>query len=31
MKKIEKLKPDAIQWLNEIPLDKWTQAHDGGK
>ena len=31
MRIIEKLKPEAIEWLNDILLDKWTLAHDDGR
>jgi len=23
--------PQAVSWIDQIPLEKWTQAYDGGK
>ena len=31
MMKIEKVNSKAIQWLNEILVEKWSRAHDGGR
>ncbi|KAI3523117.1 hypothetical protein L1887_01174 [Cichorium endivia] len=31
MEEIGKLNPQARQWLESHPLDRWTLAHDGGK
>ena len=31
MRNIEKFNPEAVQWLNEIPLAKWTRSHDDGR
>ena len=31
MKKIEKMNSEVFQWLNEILLEKWTLAYDGGQ
>ncbi|KAL6533785.1 hypothetical protein OROHE_013618 [Orobanche hederae] len=31
MEEIGKLNPEARQWLERHPLDKWTLAHDGGR
>ena len=31
MEEIGRLNPEARQWLERHPLDKWTLAHDGGR
>ena len=31
MEEIRKLNPQARQWLENHPFDRWTLAHDGGK
>ncbi|XVF56380.1 hypothetical protein PTKIN_Ptkin06aG0115800 [Pterospermum kingtungense] len=30
MKEIEKINPEARKWLDEIPVQQWALAHDGG-
>ena len=31
MEEIGKLNPEARQWLESHPFDRWTLAHDGGR
>ena len=30
VRKIKRLKSEAVRWINEISLDKWTLAFNGG-
>ena len=31
MMKIKKMNSEAIHWLNEIPVEKWSRTHDGDR